>query len=205
MAEVEMTETNPMGKRPGRKSLSDYTFNVNEIERSLTQGGGALSKKQKQTIGNLRKLDRDGDGDISLIEILSLEEDAERAQKDANRLRKIVCGIVIGIIFCLGCIMCMGIAAIEITKESRVRGGTPVATPGSSAALPASSSERRRLGGRGLINPASTIGEKWDKPVAMEPPMMPEEPKDPIDVSMEAKYMAMEGMTGKEKDEAEEG
>ena len=141
MAEVEMTETNPMGKRPGRKSLSDYTFNVNEIERSLTQGGGALSKKQKQTIGNLRKLDRDGDGDISLIEILSLEEDAERAQKDANRLRKIVCGIVIGIIFCLGCIMCMGIAAIEITKESRVRGGTPVATPGSSAALPASSSK----------------------------------------------------------------
>jgi hypothetical protein len=142
-----MTQKNPIGNRPRRKSLSDYTFNVNDIERSLTQGGGKLSTKQKHTIENLKKLDKDGDGDISLLEILALEEDAERAQKDAARLRKIVCGIVIGIIFCLGCIMCMGIAAIEITKESRVKGGTPVAKASSGAAVTTSTSSSRRLGG----------------------------------------------------------
>ena len=95
MADVEMTEatttkmyTNPAGRIQRRTSLSDYTFNVNEIEKCLTKDGSQLTKKQKHILTDLRKLDRDGDGDISLIEILALEEDAERAQKSVGRLKK---------------------------------------------------------------------------------------------------------------------
>ena len=66
-------------------------------------------------------------------------------------MKKILCVVFV-------CVICFsrdddddGMAAIEITKESRVRGGTPVASAGNSATVPASpATRRRRLGKRGV-------------------------------------------------------
>ena len=66
----------------------------------------------------------------------------------------------------------MGMAAIEITKESRVRGGTPVASAGSSATVPASpSTRRRRLGKRELIDPNKEYGKPWINLKQIEHPL----------------------------------
>jgi hypothetical protein len=148
---VEMTQVNPMQEKR-RSSMADYTFNVHTIEKTLKAGAinGQLTDKQQHTINNLKKMDKDGDGEISLIEILALEEDLDAEKRKGDRLKKILCGVVIGILFCLASIMCMGIAAVEITKETRVRGGNPVSKSTGSVPITPKSTRRRRLGSRNL-------------------------------------------------------
>ena len=148
IAELEMTEVNPMAQEKTlrtRSSMSDFTFNIYDIEKSLKIGhSGNLTDKQKKTLDNLKKMDRDGDGDISLIEILALEEDMQEERRNSRRLKKILCGVVFGVLFCLASIMCMGIAAVEITKETRVEGGNPVAKATGAATVPQSTASKRR-------------------------------------------------------------
>ena len=80
-----------------------------------------LTKKQQGQLKTLSKLDNDGDGEISLMEIIALEEHLEDTEKQNKRMKRILCAIMLGLFMFLGAMMCMGIAAIEITKESRVR------------------------------------------------------------------------------------
>jgi hypothetical protein len=96
-----------------------------------------------------------------LLEILALEEDLEKERKNASRLRKILCAGILGIIFCLGAIMCMGIAAVEITKETRVRGGNPVSKASSGTAVAPTASRRRR---RLFAGKAKEPERKTDEP-----------------------------------------
>lgn len=140
------TEENPMAPPERKMTMAKFTFNVHKVEAALLSNAddGKLTAKQNHTLTNLKKLDRDGDGEISLIEILELEEDLEKADSTNKSMKKILCGIVVGIIFCLMSIMCMGIAAVEITKETRVKGGNPVAKSTSATTVAPSPTARRR-------------------------------------------------------------
>ena len=122
------------------------TFNVEDVKRSMLHGVAGdeskLTKKQRGQLVSLGHLDKDGDGEISIMEIIALEEHVEASDKQNSRMKKILCALGCGIIFFLGMLMVMGMAAIEVTKESRVRGGTPVATAGSSGVVPATPAAR---------------------------------------------------------------
>ena len=129
-----------------RSSLS-MTFNINQIKQDmLKQSGGKLSAKMEHQIKVLEKMDESGDGEISLLELIHMEENKEQIEHEASRMKKIICAIVLFIIFMLGCMMAMGVAAVEMTKETRVRGGTPVDSDGKSAGIAAKADSRRRSG-----------------------------------------------------------
>merc|ERR1712072_417384 len=119
---------------PERRSSLNMTFNIEAIKKDMLKNNdGKLTEKMEKQIKALEKMDESGDGEISLMELIHLEEEKETAEANASKMRKILCAVVLLVVFMLGCMMCMGIAAIEITKESRVRGGTPIATSGKSA------------------------------------------------------------------------
>ena len=167
--------------KPGRVPTKDFkplTFNIEDVKRTMLLSAGGdhtkLTKKQQGQLKTLAKLDNDGDGEISLMEIISLEEHLEDQEKQNKRMKKILCVVFLCIVMFLLSLMMMGMAAIEITKESRVRGGTPVASAGNSATVPASpSTRRRRLGKRELIDPNKEYGKPWDQPEAMGAPPGP--------------------------------
>ena len=109
-------------------------------------------------------------------------------EAEEKKLKRILCGIVLFVIVMLGCMMAMGIAAIEITKESRIRGGAPIATSGKSSSIAPKASTARRL------------NEPWDKPAPFEA-AAPSTPLTAHDVSLAAQYKAEEGLTAKKKQE----
>jgi hypothetical protein len=172
------------------------TFNIQQIkEDMLKQNGGKLTVKMEHQINVLEKMDESGDGEISLLELIHMEENKEQIEQEASRMKKIICAIVLLVLFMLGCMMAMGVAAVEVTKESRVRGGTPVATSGNSATVAPKAASRRRLGAtkRGL-----EYEDPWDNTVTYE---ISDETKTEStdDQNLAALYKAEEGMTAKEK------
>ena len=48
----------------------------------------------------LHKMDESGDGEISLMELIHLEEDKEKVE--AEEKKKILCGIVLFVLLCSG-------------------------------------------------------------------------------------------------------
>ena len=196
-SEVEMTNKNPMATGTlNRKNSLSMTFNIEQIKQDmLKQNGGKMTAKMEHQIKVLETMDESGDGEISLLELIHMEEQKENVEHEAARMKKIICAIVLLIIFMLGCMMAMGVAAVEVTKESRVRGGTPVATSGNSATVAPKAANRRRLGAtkRGL-----EYEDPWDNTVTYE---IPDETKTEStdDQNLAALYKAEEGMTAKEK------
>ena len=63
------TEQNPMAPPERQVTMAKFTFNVHKVEAALLSNAenGKLTAKQNHTLTNLKKLDRDGDGEISLI------------------------------------------------------------------------------------------------------------------------------------------
>eukprot|EP00945_MAST-04E_sp_MAST-4E-sp1_P001096 g1096.t1 len=155
MAQIQLTKKstvvnhNPVvGEKYGFGELETPTFNVKDVEKHLMQTSrdGQLSEEQKKTIANLKQLDKDGDGEISLIEILSLEEDLADEKSKSGLYKKILIGVSVGFLFTLLVVFAMSVAAGEVTKESRVEGGSSVAKSGTGTSIFTSGSERRRLG-----------------------------------------------------------
>ena len=186
MASVEMTSKNPMKTEERRSSLS-MTFNIAQIKADmLKQNNGVLTEKMEKQLSVLNKMDESGDGEISLMELIHLEEDKEKVEEDRKKLKQALCAVILFIVFMLGCMMTMGIAAIEITKESRIRGGTPIATSGKSSSISPKASAARRL------------NEPWNEPTPFEA-AAPSTPVTAHDASLAAQYKAEEGMTAKQK------
>ena len=114
MASVEMTSKNPM--KLERASSLSMTFNIAQIKADmLKQNNGVLSEKMEKQLNVLNKMDESGDGEISLMELIHLEEDKEKVEEDRKKLKQALCAVVLFIVVMLGCMMAMGIAAIEIT------------------------------------------------------------------------------------------
>ena len=88
MSTVEMTSKNPMKEKEGsepRSSLS-MTFNINEIKQDmLKQNGGKLTEKMEKQLKVLENMDESGDGEISLMELIHMEEKKESAEKNAKK------------------------------------------------------------------------------------------------------------------------
>ena len=152
---IELTEDNR--KVAVKKEASKYglgemevpTFNVKDVEQFLLDASntGKLTEEQKNTILNIKNLDRDGDGEISLLEILSLEEDLGTQTKKNKYLKRAICALVLFFIMFLGMLLLAAYSANEISKESRVVGGTSVAKSSSGATIAtAGTDSRRRLG-----------------------------------------------------------
>jgi hypothetical protein len=182
-----------------RSSLS-MTFNINQIKQDmLKQSGGKLSAKMEHQIMVLEKMDESGDGEISLMELIHMEESKEVAEKEGKRMKKIICAIILFIIFCLGCMLAMGVAAVEMTKETRVRGGTPVAATGKSAGIAAKADpkadSRRRLGDN-KKRKLDGHTEAWDHDATYKPAPS-QTPVSAEDLSEQDKYKANEGKTAK--------
>ena len=149
MAGVEMMSTtkNPLRNTKEPRRSIKTTFNVNDIIEDWTKtDGGVLSEEKQKVIKNLKKLDKDGDGEIDLKEILLLESELESEKAQAGRMRKALCAVVLLVIMLLGMMLAMGVAAVEFTKETRVRGGAPVAKSSQGTVVDTTSSSRRRLG-----------------------------------------------------------
>ena len=77
------------------------------------------------------------------MEIISLEEHLEDQEKQNKRIEN-TC-VVFLCTLCFSMMMMIGMAAIEITKESRVRGGTPVASAKILPPLPSPATRRSNL------------------------------------------------------------
>ena len=95
MSEVEMTNKNPLKRETvtPRSSLS-MTFNINQIKQDmLKQSGGKLSAKMKHQLEVLEKMDESGDGEISLMEVIHLEESKENEEKEFKRIYQKKVGI----------------------------------------------------------------------------------------------------------------
>ena len=179
-----MTTKNPM--KEGRNSLN-MTFNIAQIRADmLKMNNGELTKKMEKQLDILHKMDESDDGEITLMELIHMEENKEKVEEEGRQLKKILCAIVVFVIAMLACMMAMGIAAIEVTKESRIRGGTPIATSGSSSPISPKASSGRRL------------NEPWNKPALFEAPP-PLNRLTAHDVSVAAQYKAEEGLTAKQK------
>ena len=78
MASVEMTSKNPMKTEERRSSLS-MTFNIAHM---LLKQNGVLTEKMEKQLSVLNKMDESGDGEISLMELIHLEEDKEKVEED---------------------------------------------------------------------------------------------------------------------------
>ena len=48
----------------------------------LKQNKGVLSEKMEKQLNVLNKMDESGDGEISLMELIHLEEDKEKVEED---------------------------------------------------------------------------------------------------------------------------
>ena len=174
-------------KTEERRSSLNMTFNIAQIKADmLKQNNGVLTEKMEKQLNVLNKMDESGDGEISLMELIHLEEDKEKVEEDRKKLKQALCAVILFIVFMLGCMMTMGIAAIEITKESRIRGGTPIATSGKSSSISPKASAARRL------------NEPWNEPTPFEA-AAPSTPLTAHDASLAAQYKAEEGMTAKQK------
>ena len=94
--------------KPARVATKDFiplTFNIEDVKRTMLLSAGGdhtkLTKKQQGQLKTLSKLDNDGDGEISLMEIISLEEHLEDQEKQNKRMKKILCFIGIAIVMFL--------------------------------------------------------------------------------------------------------
>ena len=120
---IELREENTVVKL---NNMEVPNYSIKDIEQLMVDklgGNKYVSRHIKGVMHYLNNFDlRSGSGTISLLEILSLqieaEERAERAEVRDKRLKKIVCAIVLFTIFTLGCVMAMNVAAFEITKVS---------------------------------------------------------------------------------------
>ena len=73
-----------------RKNSVKTTFNVHDIMEEWTKAdGGVLSEEKAKVIRNLKKLDKDGDGEIDLKEILLLEAELETEKQASGRMKKV--------------------------------------------------------------------------------------------------------------------
>ena len=100
--------------KPGRVPTKDFkplTFNIEDVKRTMLHGTNGdhtkLTKKQQGQLKTLSKLDNDGDGEISLMEIIALEEHLEDTEKQNKRMKRILCAIMLGLFMFLGAMMCL--------------------------------------------------------------------------------------------------
>ena len=88
MSRIEMTNKNPLKGDTDNMTLTprsslSMTFNINQIKQDmLKQSGGKLSAKMEHQIRVLEKMDESGDGEISLMELIHMEESKEVAEKE---------------------------------------------------------------------------------------------------------------------------
>ena len=89
MANIEMTTKNPM--KEGRNSLN-MTFNIAQIRADmLKMNNGELTKKMEKQLDILHKMDESDDGEITLMELIHMEENKEKVEEEGRQLKKILC------------------------------------------------------------------------------------------------------------------
>eukprot|EP00942_MAST-04A_sp_MAST-4A-sp1_P012337 g12337.t1 len=103
---------------------STMVFNLDDVEKVIMEKYGDqkenISSEDQNLIFTLRSLDKDGDGEITLSEILAIQSRLQNAESDKRNLIRIVGGMaVLFFIFLIGTFL-MTFAANEATKEVRV-------------------------------------------------------------------------------------
>ena len=103
---------------------SAMVFNLKDVETVIMEKYGDqkenVSAEDQKLVFTLRTLDKDGDGEISLSEILAMQSELQNAEKDKRNLLRLVSGMAVLFVIFLGFTFLMTFAANEATKEMRV-------------------------------------------------------------------------------------
>ena len=92
-------------------------------------GSNKLNKNQQNIIEHLQRMDEDGDGTISLLEIISMEQKFQKSKNQQKKLKKIIMSMCFVFILVMLSIFAMVVWAVEITKETRAAGGNTLSKP----------------------------------------------------------------------------
>ena len=99
-------------------------FNLKDVENVIMEKYGDekenVSAEDQKLVFTLRTLDKDGDGEISLSEILAVQSELQNEEKDKRNLLRLVGGMAVLFVVFLGFTFLMTFAANEATKEMRV-------------------------------------------------------------------------------------
>ena len=99
-------------------------FNIKDVEKIIMEKYDGqpenVSSEDQNLIFSLRSMDKDGDGDISLSEILAVQNRLQSAEKDKKALLRVVVGMAVLFVVFLIFTFLMTFAANEATKEMRV-------------------------------------------------------------------------------------
>ncbi len=120
---IELREENTVVKL---NKMEVPNYSIKDIEQLMVDklgGNKYVAHHIKGVTHYLNNFDlRSGSGTISLLELLSLQIEAaekmEKVEAVGSKMKRILCAMVLLIIFTLGCGMCMTLAVYEITKVS---------------------------------------------------------------------------------------
>ena len=74
------------------ESFQPLSFSLKDVKATMIhEAGGSykLNKNQRNIIEHLQRMDEDGDGTISLLEIISMEQKSQKSKNQQKKLKKI--------------------------------------------------------------------------------------------------------------------
>ena len=107
---------------------SKMEFNIQDVRTAIMKkyhdGSKAISKRDRETISRLTKMDVDGDGTIELSEILNIEEKFEVAAADKKKLQYAFAAMLVLLFAFVGITLGVNVAANELSKETKMSGNS---------------------------------------------------------------------------------
>ena len=179
--EVTRAHENPIR----HESFQPLSFSLKDVKATMIHeagGSNKMNKNQQNIIEHLQRMDEDGDGTISLLEIIYMEKKFQKSKNQQKKLKFLVMSMFFVFILMMLSFFAMAVWAVEITKETRAAGGNTLSKPASSSDIPPMEQTNRGLrpsilNGRKLshetvaISPNCRLGETrsaCDKRVSME-------------------------------------
>ena len=130
------------------ESFQPLSFSLKDVKATMIHeagGSNKLNKNQRNIIEHLQRMDEDGDGTISLLEIISMEQKFQKSKNQQKKLKKIIMSMCFAFILVMLSIFAMAVWAVEITKETRAASGNTVSKPAFPSDVPEAKHSNRRL------------------------------------------------------------
>lgn len=155
--EVTRAHENPIR----HESFQPLSFSLKDVKATMIHeagGSNKMNKKQQNIIEHLQRMDEDGDGTISLLEIIYMEKKFQKSKNQQKKLKFLVMSMFFVFILLMLSFFAMAVWAVEITKETRAAGGNTLSKPASSSDIPPMEQPNRRLR-ISILNSRNCIGQ----------------------------------------------